>query len=527
MAPVEPELTNSNTVPIALFSSQVLVIAGLTTTALYTIRRAWRTLPPSHNTRLQQVWRRRAVFVFSFLAVASLAVQTAFSVAWRVLSYQEWARQGDYETSNGIWTGWYGTGEEGVGVQLGNWMKDVDLVREANRYVVQSPRAFVWTHQLFTGLIIASIFMGIEGQRRNLPATTIASFVLLSQICGLSFAQNLFFVLMLFTPIPLYSVLPPRRGHLWTPKPVVYLVPALLSLVCLHLMPSVENELVIMFFRAGYFIVPLYLALAVQVVPSSWGMVHKDSHSAHRSLVNVFYFLGVFSLLLQFKQVVVALVDSTPSAHYSGLDYVKNLHRGGTRSASERVWTALTRLVAAVSNHPAISMASMDVVLSGVGLCLWAFVRGLNVDAMLDCSGLSFFSETKEAEEEAKERHVAFKDQLKPTVNSLTPSTSPAKRMRGRPKKNGNLSHSTATPSSTPLRRSTRRRAAEHESDSEDSFKPSQHVSTEIAKTEHDNGQGEDMVADGEAAALALGLSFIGGLGTASASVLGAEIAGR
>jgi hypothetical protein len=46
---------------------------------------------------------------------------------------------------------------------------------------------------------------------------------------------------------------------------VVYLVPALLSLVCLHLMPSVENELVIMFFRAGYFIVPLYLALAVQV----------------------------------------------------------------------------------------------------------------------------------------------------------------------------------------------------------------------------------------------------------------------
>lgn len=30
-------------------------------------------------------------------------------------------------------------------------------------------------------------------------------------------------------------------------------------------MPSVENELVIMFFRAGYFIVPLYLALAVKV----------------------------------------------------------------------------------------------------------------------------------------------------------------------------------------------------------------------------------------------------------------------
>lgn len=164
MAPVEPELTNSNTVPIALFSSQVLVVAGLTTAALYTIRRAWRTLPPSHNTRLQQVWRRRAVFVFGFLAAASLAVQTAFSVAWRVLSYQEWAHQGNYETPNSIWTGWYGTGEEGVGVQLGNWMKDVDLVREADRYSVRSPRAFVWTHQLFTGLIIASIFMGIEGK---------------------------------------------------------------------------------------------------------------------------------------------------------------------------------------------------------------------------------------------------------------------------------------------------------------------------------------------------------------------------
>jgi len=164
-----------------------------------------------------------------------------------------------------------------------------------------------------------------------------------------------------------------------------------------------------------------------------------------------------------------------------------------------------------------------------------AYVNGLADGMLIEvCAGLLDKADPeacikKEAEEEAKkERHVAFKDQLKPTVNSLTPPMSPAKRMRGRPKKNGNLSHSTATPSSTPLRRSTRRRAAEHESDSEDSFKPSQHVSTEIAKTEHDDDQGEeDMVADGEAAALALGLSFIGGLGTASASVLGAEIAGR
>ncbi|OCL04411.1 hypothetical protein AOQ84DRAFT_250764, partial [Glonium stellatum] len=309
MAPVEPDLTSSNTIPIALFSSQILLVAGLIATIFTTTRRAWRTLPPSYNTRRQQAWRRRVVLVFAGLALASLALESALAVTWRVLSYRDWARQGDLDVPNSIWAGWYGTGEDGVGLRLGGWMQDVDLVREAAGYAVRSPRVFVWTHQLVTGLITASIFMGIEaGQRRNLPVSTIISFVLLSQICGLSFAQHLFFVLIMYTPIPLYSVLPPRRDHLWTPRPVVYLIPAILALVGLHVLPNIEDDLAITVYRVAYFVVPLYLALAVRLIPSSWGTHHPDTRSAHRALHTTFYYLGLLSLLLQFKQLALTLL---------------------------------------------------------------------------------------------------------------------------------------------------------------------------------------------------------------------------
>lgn len=167
MAPLDPDITSrSNTIPIALFSGQTLLVAGLTIHILLSIRRAARALPPPTSTRIQQPLRRRNVAIFSALAVLSLASVTTFSVAWRVLSYFEWAEKGNHESPGTLWTGWYGTGNEGVGKwRVGDWFSDVDLIEEADAIIMGAPEAFLYLYQHFCGIAAASIFFGVEGKR--------------------------------------------------------------------------------------------------------------------------------------------------------------------------------------------------------------------------------------------------------------------------------------------------------------------------------------------------------------------------
>lgn len=172
MAPVEPAASaRSNYFPVALYSSHTLVVVALTTNILRIILRASRTLPPTSSTRIQEPLRRRHVALFSFLSLLSLASVAAFSVAWRVISYQDWANEKKHDIPGSLWSGWYGNAEESVGLtanptlwKLGDWMADTDLVREANEVGILSPEGFWWMGQRFAGLVGASMFMGVEGK---------------------------------------------------------------------------------------------------------------------------------------------------------------------------------------------------------------------------------------------------------------------------------------------------------------------------------------------------------------------------
>lgn len=59
------------------------------------------------------------------------------------------------------------------------------------------------------GLVSWSIFLAIEGQRRNIP--NLWAFMALGQLISLSYAQNLFFIAVLLTPMPL-----PENVKDWT-----------------------------------------------------------------------------------------------------------------------------------------------------------------------------------------------------------------------------------------------------------------------------------------------------------------------
>jgi hypothetical protein len=163
MAPVDTDAsTRSNSLPFALFGGQVLLVTILTARVLLTTRRAAKAQPPSTRTRSQNPARRRHAITFSVIALLSLLSVGSFAFLWRAISYVRWAEHNKHEMPGSIWSGWYGAGEDRHW-HLGDWIQDIDLVREFDAVGIMKPEGFVYTSQYFVGLIAASIFMGAEG----------------------------------------------------------------------------------------------------------------------------------------------------------------------------------------------------------------------------------------------------------------------------------------------------------------------------------------------------------------------------
>jgi hypothetical protein len=163
MAPVEPEVANSNTVPLIQILSQGASVGGLLLYIGAQLYRAFQSLPPSQDTRLLVSRRTRLLSIFSALAVLSFSVSSYFALDKRFLSYREWAQLGSRDVPNAIWTGWYGSVNNSIGWQLGRWSGDVDITKEGYLLTIQRSRSFWWTQQQFAGLLSFSIFAGVEG----------------------------------------------------------------------------------------------------------------------------------------------------------------------------------------------------------------------------------------------------------------------------------------------------------------------------------------------------------------------------
>ncbi|KAF1952168.1 hypothetical protein CC80DRAFT_479734 [Byssothecium circinans] len=540
MAPLEPNATaRSNVLPVSLFAGQVLLVVGLTAKVLVTARRAAKSLSPTTTTRTQALFRRRHAILFSLLALLSLASVTTFAVTWRALSYLNWADLRKYETPNSLWTGWYGTGEEGVGVwRMGDWLSDRNLVTDSDAVAVAQPEAFLYTTEHFVGLLASSIFMGVEGHRRNLPGPTIGSFVVLGAIGSLGYALSLFFVTILYTPLSIHRADSRRHDALFTPKPAVFYVPATLSILGINALPRLlKNNEDVDFLRFGYIAVPLFLAFASQIIPASWGQQHASRASAHRSFTTAFHVLSITSFLLHWKTFAFAFLVNTPPEHSTVYDFFVNL---GSRNHSRpnRLLTGLSTTaqnLKLVSKHPAISVTTSDIFFTIISLLAWTFTRDLDVVALLDNSILSFLAP------HTPQKHVAFGGETKretkrpsdESAESDTAAPAITPRKRGRPRKstltNGTstAAPSTAAPSTGTLRRSSRRKAkSDYESDAEDTYEPTTAEKQAVAQTETDGTPSEDLVHGGEATALALALAFLGGVGQLSAGVLGAEVTG-
>jgi hypothetical protein len=358
---------------------------------------------------------------------------------------------------------------------------------------------------------------------------------LLAQLASLSTAQNLFYILLLLTPLPLAAPgSSDASSNVLTHHPILLSLPALLSFVWLSFLPTLQQtSLWTTFSSIGYFVVPLLLASLAQ--PNSLHNVkkHTSVHQARKSYEDIFRVLTLASFGLHAMKSYQAIVDEAPPHRYLSHNFVWNTHRDEGNTRYEQAWTIAVRVIGALNDNPVISQVGWDVLLSVISLCVWAVWHGVDVVAMLRCTDLSW-SLPKPSLETAKAVTGKVKSQVGDVVEEIAEHisvASPSKRSRGRPKKGSAAiarDHMSSEASTTgSLRRSTRRREASYEptSDDESNYTPTQETRDAVEEFDFDGEEG--LAKETEAAALAWGLFTLGGLGAVTSGVLGAESTGR
>ena len=368
-----------------------------------------------------------------------------------------------------------------------------------------------------------------------MPTKITLAFVLLSQLSSLSTAQNLFFILLLLTPMPLGDA--PSDSPTLVPYHSILSIPALISFIVLGSLPWLtEHSLFPSLTSLGYFILPHLLATLAQ--PNS---LHKESKyktaaAARKSYEDVFRVLAFASIGLHGFYTFRALADEAPPHEYFKHNFVWNSHQDEDtlKTNAERAWTTFVTIMSALSENPVIGQVGWDVFLSAASLCIWTVSHGVDVATMLRCSCLAWtlprpHVPTVDELREAKLHVADVIDEVKDDITT-TALGSPVKRGRGRPRKtSAAIARDHVSGGSTAVRRSTRAGTATTEDDEEvdGEYYPTKGTERQVDAWDVDEPGEGDKVKETEAAALGWGLFVLGGLGAVSASVLGAETSGR
>lgn len=162
---------------------------------------------------------------FSTLAAVSLLYALYWKTSFSLLSYQVWAAErgvelperlvflSDLSPSEALGhailttTSFFGDkgafrgGEHPGRLHLARWLSDTPVYRDALEIVAEKARRAWWGEQIDLAMLSWGLLLAIEGRRRKIPH--LWAFMVLAQLIGLSFAQNLFFIAMLLTPVPL------------------------------------------------------------------------------------------------------------------------------------------------------------------------------------------------------------------------------------------------------------------------------------------------------------------------------------
>lgn len=530
MAPVEIDAPPSS-LPTVIVVSHLSAVGYISFVAGRSIYRSYISLLPSSSTRYREPLRKGHVQTFSILALVSLAFAGYYSSRFGSLSYRVWATERGVELPDGLFgdRGALRGGEHPGRLHVVRWLSDTPFYRDALEIVCEKARHFWWGQQINLGLISWSMYLALEGQRRNI--SNLWAFLALSQLVSLSFAQNLFFVAVLLTPVPLpknvreltrtsvpatssrytrfLNRVVPTKPEGFVPDLKLYLLLLSSNFMAVFLLPFAANTTSFMAMTLLSRLLPFSFLALPYVIPEGWGTIHSHPHESYFIYSTLFRTISTLSAVLHLKSTFLALFYTPDSTYYrhSLLHPFKEEHQ----STFDRSAIALGRVFGAIGEHPAVSAVGWDVLLSGLSLGTWAAIRGLEANDMLTSSNPFM----KPAAKEAKDDTLSIREDGEPESENRFDSGN-TRRRPGRPKKHEEFD------ALAPKRRGQSAKKAIELTNGVDeddaSYEP-----TESEQLEGD----EDAKEDWEIGALAWGVLSVGGLGVGSTSVYGAEVIGR
>ncbi|KXH31018.1 hypothetical protein CSIM01_07903 [Colletotrichum simmondsii] len=533
--PLEPEVKY---LPLSLVAGHALAVAILGTTVARSLYRSYQHLPPSQGTRARLVRRSALAPLFASLALISLSLASYWALSYAKLSYRVWADQRGVEAPVRFY-GDHGVipNETATQVFIGRWLSDTPVHLDALEIIAEKARRFWWGQQIELATVSWSLLLAVEGKRRRIPS--VWAYLGLAHLVSLSFAQNLFYLALLLTPATtttaddrhptsalgrLRERLLPVKSINWTPHPALLLASFCFTYVLIYWAPSTTGTAT--FARIAIFgrLLTFGPIVIPAVVPASWGTVYSDPHGAYGIFTELFRFVSTASFAFHVKGTALALLYNAPNAHF---------HRHSRflpfdtekRSTWERTTTALGKVLGSASDHPVVAAVAWDVLLSGLSQGLWAATRVLDVNDILAAS--TPFAPNDLSKAKPPPRLLGGSDKTKPESESSSHTNTVSTRRRDNQHAEKNKS-AEMTISETPSSRSTRqgrtlKRTANPEEAPEDAYEPSPAESR--TAVEGDELPDEDM--NWESAALAWGLTALGGLGSSSAGVFGAECTSR
>lgn len=425
--------------------------------------------------------------------------------------------------------GLFPLGENATNLYLAQWLTDTSVYTDAIEILAEKARRFWWAQQVDLGMISWTMLLAIEGRRRNMPL--LWCYQLLGQLVSLSYAQNLFYLALLLTPVPLphhddgslpvsrygapfmaaehqtdvsryvqyrNAIFPPKPEN-WTPHPLLYVVVLVPNFVAIALPTIVANTstLTTVFLAARVLsLVPLVLPY---VVPERWGSVHSHAHEAYETHSKMFKAISVASFALHGKATLTGLVYNAPDAHYHR-HMIPIPYDLETRSSWERTTNAFGRILEATSDHPVVRGIGWDVLLSTLSLGVWTAVRGTDISSILS-SSIPFYQGLDDPDETSS---LARGTKLISGTKATT---------------TGQAATNSGEPSGT--RRLGRPRKVKEESPEDQAYEPTPSEAADAAEGDEFPDMGWDSTA------LAWGMTALGGLGVGSAGVFGGECVAR
>ena len=337
----------------------------------------------------------RTVRIFGACATICLSITWYYMISFFALSYQVWAVQNVVNVPE---TPWH-LGEVAPWVrslQLGSWLKDVQLFRDAWEVAMETPGRLFWSQPIFFVTTAWSFYIGYQGKTMvmfgmyssNVLAARILhirhawAYMLLGQIVAISFAQSLFFVAIVlysqggagFTPAG-HSKASNDAEHVkgfsnfsWR-----LMVFALAFIPVLFISASIHTPR----FLAVLAIPHLALLLPPILDPLEiGGKLGRRSITLHQREVKRLNGILLFGACLwQLRIATFALKDTLPGKHiHRHSEVYSHPMLDGTDSDSFLTNSGLTGLVGSLYDHPAVSSVGWDTLLCSLNYLIWRVV---------------------------------------------------------------------------------------------------------------------------------------------------------